>query len=353
MNEQHPESTPAPQILAPAPVYMPAAPPRGGGLFRALGVIFLIMAIFGALVIGAIAWMGSAFTGGSDVWVEENYHSGNKLSQHKIAIVTVEDVIMDATARHVLKQLKTAHEDDHVKAIVLKVDSPGGTINASDHIHRKVKEICRGTENTKPIVVSMQGLAASGGYYVSAPANQIFAERTTMTGSIGVIASFPMVHGLMDDFKVQMEVVKTGPMKDVGSPFRPMNEQEKERWQAIINDSFQTFLEVVSDGRGMDLEKVRALATGDIYTAREAKANGLVDEIGYLEDAIAAAESKAGVSDAKVVEYRRPLDFMDILFGVSARQGQTTLDVQSLFRMNLPRVMFLTQASPVMLSTNR
>jgi protease-4 len=165
-----------------------------------------------------------------------------------------------------------------------------------------------------------------------------------MTGSIGVIASFTNVYGLMDDFKVRMEVVKTGPMKDSGSPFRPMTDEERQRWQVIINDAFETFLGVVSEGRKMDADKVRSLATGEVYTAREAKANGLVDEIGYLEDAIEAAEAKAGVTDSKVIEYKRPLDFFEVLFG-SARSGKmsTQLDLQSIFRANVPRVMFLTQ----------
>jgi protease-4 len=350
MTERYSDSTTPPQMLTPAPVYVPVAPPSsGGGVLRALLVTAALLLLFGGALVVALLWMGGSIMTSTDSWIEENYHSGNKSATHKIAIVSVEDVIMDLTARHVLRQLKAAHEDDDVKAVVLKVDSPGGTINASDQIHRKVKELCRGSDRRKPVVVSMQGLAASGGYYVSAPADQIFAERTTMTGSIGVIASFPNFHGLMDQYKVRMEVVKTGPMKDAGSPFRAMTEDEKQRWQVIINDSFQTFLEVVSEGRNMDLEKVRALATGDVYTAREAKANGLVDEIGYLEDAIAAAEARAGVRDSKVIEYKRPLDIYEILFGAAAAGNFKTqqFDLQSLFRANVPRVMFLTQVPSI------
>jgi protease-4 len=284
----------------------------------------------------------------SDAWIEESFHSGNEYAKHKVAIVSVDGAIMDLTARFVLRQIKAARDDDRVKAVVLKVDSPGGTINASDHIHREVKKLCRGVENPKPVVVSMQGLAASGGYYVSAPANQILAERTTMTGSIGVIATFPNFGGLMDDFKVRMEVVKTGPSKDSGSPFRPMAESERQRWQEIIDDAFTTFLEVVSEGRQMDMERVRKLATGDVYTAREAKALGLVDEIGYLDDAVKVAERLAGVTDSRVIEYKRPLDLAELLFG-SAVKAKThgPFDLQSLFDANVPRVMFLTQAAPV------
>src|SRR5262245_27724986 len=309
MSDQYSSSTAAPQISNPTPVYVPVPPPRsGGGFVRALGILLVLFVVLGVAFCAMVYWVGSTVASNSDSWLDETYHSGNKLSKHKIAIVSIDDLIIDLTARRVIRQLKAAQEDEHVKAVVLKVDSPGGTINASDHIHRKVKELRRGPENSKPVVVSMQGLAASGGYYISAPANQIFAERTSMTGSIGVIASLPNVSGLMDDFKVRLEVVKTGPMKDSGSPFRPMTEPERQRWQAIIDDAFKTFLEVVSEGRRMDADKVRQLATGDIYTAREALASGLIDDIGYLEDAVAAAEKLAGVADSKVIEYKRPLN---------------------------------------------
>ena len=350
MNEQMPGSEVQPQVLAPvAPVYVQPPPPRrGSGVLTALLVLFAVFGASAAAIVGLIFAIGYALSDTSTTWLEESYHSGNKSSSHKIAIVSVDDIIMDSTARHVLRQLKAAQEDEHVKAVVLKVNSPGGTINASDHIHRKVKEVRHNPANPKPIVVSMQGLAASGGYYISAPANKIFAERTTMTGSIGVIASFPNVSGLMQDFKVGMEVVKTGPRKDSGSPFRAMTDEERERWHVIIGDAFDVFLDVVSEGRSMDKEVVRQLATGDVYTAREAKEHKLIDEIGYLEDAIAAAEALAGVTDSKVIEYKRPLDLVDLLLG-SATSGRasTTIDLQSIFRANVPRVMFLTQASSI------
>jgi protease-4 len=348
MNEPPLDAPAPPPVLTPvATAYSP--PPRtSSGAFAVLLVLLILFLCFGAVGIGAVYLVRSTVASTPDSWLEESFHSGNKNAKHKIAIVSVDGVIMDLTAGRVLRQIKAAHEDEHVKAVVLKVDSPGGTINGSDHIHRKVRELCRGDDNPKPVVVSMQGLAASGGYYVSAPANQIFAERTTLTGSIGVIASFPNFGGLMNDYKVRMEVVKTGPMKDSGSPFRIMTDSERDRWQVIIDDAFQTFLEVVSDGRKMDPGKVRELATGEVYTAREAKANGLIDEIGYLEDAIAAAERIAGVADSKVIEYKRPLDLAEILFGsAAAEKSNVAIDLQSIFRNNVPRVMFLTQASPL------
>jgi len=350
MTEQY-LGSPQPQNLQPATsAYMPPPPPRrGGGFFQAVLVLFAMVGFFAVIFCVGMYAIFSSFGVSDSAWLEEAHHSGNEASSQKIAIVSVDDIIMEATAEFVLDQIKAAKEDDAVKAVVLRVDSPGGTINASDHIHREVKKLCRGPGATKPVVVSMQGLAASGGYYVSAPADKIFAERTTMTGSIGVIASFPNVAELMDEWKVRMEVIKTGPLKDSGSPFRVMTDDERTRWDALIDDAFQTFIEVVVEGRtaaGLDESKVRELATGEVYIAREAKARGLVDEIGYLEDAIAAAEKLAGISDTNVIEYNRPLSLRELLIGVTAaKQSSIQIDLQSFFRANVPRLMFLSQAS--------
>jgi protease-4 len=341
-----------PKMLAPAAPSAayppPPVRPRSGGGLRVAIALVVVFGGLAAVCVGGVYALGSMFTVSSDdVWIEEVHHSGNRSASDKIAIVTVDDVLYEPTAKYVLKQLKRAEQDERVKAIVLKVDSPGGTINASDHIHRKVQQICRdrSNENFKHIVVSMQSLAASGGYYVSVAADKIYAEPTTLTGSIGVIASFPNVAGLLDRFDVRWEVVKTGPLKDTGSPFRPMTEPERERLRQIIDDAFQRFIDIVCEGRSdkLDRTKVIELANGDIYTAREAKQSGLVDEIGYIEDAIKAAESLAGITDSHVIEYKRPLSLSDILLGVSARKPAVQFDLDSLHRATIPRVMYMAE----------
>jgi protease-4 len=340
-----------PQMPHPAmPVYAQPAPlpRRGWGVFRALFIVFLVLGMFALLFVGGILGIAGMFVGSSEDRIEEHHFSGNASSQDKIAIVSVEDIIIDSSARRVIKQLKKARKDEHVKAVVLKVDSPGGTINASDHIHREVQKLIRDSESRKPVVVSMQGLAASGGYYISVPADAIYAEPTTMTGSIGVIASFPNVAGLMKRFDVQMEVIKTGPHKDAGSPFREMTEEERRRWSEIIGDAFDRFLEIVSEGRKMDRDKVKELATGEVYTAKEALQHGLIDGIGYLEDAVAAAEKKAGVTDAHVIEYKRPFHLSELLLGeTAARKQAVQIDLESLLRANVPRVMYMTQGPTI------
>jgi protease-4 len=351
MSDQPIDLPPQPQILSPAVAAIPQPPPprrRGRGILWTLFVLLVVFGGIAALGFWGIYSLGRSLAYSTDDWLEEKHHSGNASSPHKIAIVSAEDVIMDVTAKHVIRQLKAASKDSRVKAVVLKVDSPGGTISASDHIHRGVQKLRSDPTNPKPVVVAMQALAASGGYYISCPADEIFAEPTTMTGSIGVIASFPNVSGLMADWKVQMEVVKTGPFKDAGSPFRAMTEEERERWRAIIGDAFERFLDIVSEGRGMDRDRVRALATGDIYTAKEAKAHGLIDQIGYLDEAISVAEELAGVSDSNVVEYKRPLTLTDLLIGgMASRKPAMHIDLESLFRANVPRVMYLAQSPTI------
>ena len=339
--ETHPQLHPA---AAPA-----SAPPRRGrGFFRGLLIFFLVLALFAFLFLGGIVALASMFGFSGEEWVEEIHYAGNPSSPNKIAIVPVEDIIIDSTANHVIRHLKKAQKDDKVKAVVLKVDSPGGTINASDHIHRQVRKLLDNRENPKPVVVSMQGLAASGGYYISVPADEIFAEPTTMTGSIGVIASFYNVTGLMQKWDVEVKVIKTGPHKDSGSPFRRMKEEEEERWKVIIGDAFDRFLDIVSEGRKMDRDKVKSLATGDVYTSREAMRDGLIDQIGYLDDAVAAAEKRAGVTDSHVIEYKRPLNLRSLLLGEAASRKQAIqIDLESLLRANVPRVMYLTQGPTI------
>ena len=337
-----------PQLLPPAvPVALYPSPPRGRGFLSALLIFCGVFAVLGAICalgcFGIFSFMG--YSGDSSLQVV--HHSGNRNSPDKTAIVTLDGVIADSQAKFVERQFKTARDDAAVKAVVLKVDSPGGTISASDEIHRIVKKFRNDTG--KPVIVSMQSLAASGGYYISMPANRIFAQPTTITGSIGVIATFPNVRGLMEKFGVDVKIVKTGPLKDSGSPLRAMSAQEEARWQEIINDAFERFLSVVVEGRkgnGLDRDKVVALATGGVYTANESLKNGLIDQIGYLDEAIAYAESQAGVSDTNVIEYKRLFSFSELLLGESssARRPGIAGDLDGILRLNVPQVMYLSQA---------
>jgi protease-4 len=219
------------------------------------------------------------------------------------------------SAEWVVNALKDAREDKNVKAVVLEVDSPGGSITGSDLVHRAVdKTRAAGT----PVVAFFGTLAASGGYYVSAGADKIVAQPTAITGSIGVIMQTYTVDGLMKKIGVESVTVKTGKFKDMGSPYRGLETEEREMLQEIADEGHARFVSIVAAGRGMDESKAREIADGRILTASQALELGLVDELGYLEDAIAAAETLSNAAGATVYRYRRPPSVLD-LFGAEAR----------------------------------
>jgi protease-4 len=208
----------------------------------------------------------------------------------RIAVIPVEGVITSETATTVNKYLRQYGNDNRVKAILLRVDSPGGGVTASEEIYREVKRVKE--EKKKKIVVSMGTAAASGGYYIACPADQIFANSSTLTGSIGVIAEWVNYKNLTDWAKVQPIVFKSGEFKDSGSPTRDMTERERQYFQTLINTLYGQFVTVVVEGRkgrrDLDEAKIRQLADGRVFTGQEAKDSGLVDEIGGYEDALKA-----------------------------------------------------------------
>lgn len=208
-----------------------------------------------------------------------------------------------AFSERIVKWLRQAQKDNSIKAVVLRVDSPGGGVTASDEIYEEV--VRTRSEFGKPVVVSMGSLAASGGYYISAPADRIYANPTTITGSIGVITMIPNYEELMDKVGVKANVVKTGQFKDMASAFRPFSEEDKALLQSVLDDSYYRFVDIVSEGRKLDRATVRELADGRIYTGRQAKTVGLVDEFGSLQDAINHAGQLVGIHGApRTVEYQ-------------------------------------------------
>ncbi len=240
-----------------------------------------------------------------------------------VAIVRVEGIILSgsppaspfgsdggAYSERIIEHLDRAQEDASVKAIVLRVNSPGGSVVASDEIYQKMLEV------EKPIVVSMGELAASGGYYISAPADLIVANPATLTGSIGVITQVPNLEELMEKIGVEVVVIKSGAHKDEGSPFREMTEEEKAIWQAIIDEAYDQFVTIVAEGRDLPEEKVREIADGRVYTGKQAMKLGLVDELGNLPEAIDRAAELGGIEgEPRLVEYHRPPTLFETLFG--------------------------------------
>lgn len=233
----------------------------------------------------------------------------------KVLVISIEGTISDkpkekmlssrpSMVQELVSQIKRAEKDTDIKAVLLKVNSPGGTVTASDIIYH---EIGAYKERTGiKMVVSMVNVAASGGYYVSLPADWIMAHPTTITGSIGVIFARPGVSGFMEKLGLSMYVHKSGDRKDMGSPFRPPTEADNVIFKKLIDDMAGRFLGLVAKHRTIKPEHQAQIASAQIFSAREAQQVGLVDEIGYLNDAIAKAKSLAGLNpDARVVTYRR------------------------------------------------
>lgn len=222
-----------------------------------------------------------------------------------------------ASAERIVEQLERVQKNPNAKVVLLRVDSPGGGINASREIWAAVRRV---QESGRPVVVFMEDTAASGGYYISAPADRIIAMPDTITGSIGVIAVIPDLSGLYEKVGVRFEVVKSGEFKDMLNGDRPMTPAERAILERLIDDAYTDFVKVVAEGRQMPEEQVRKLADGRIYTGRQAKELGLVDELGGYRDAVAAAGQLAGLGpEPKVRVYAPARGFWEALSSTTAR----------------------------------
>ncbi|MCC6140464.1 MAG: signal peptide peptidase SppA [Nitrospira sp.] len=230
--------------------------------------------------------------------------------EDRIALIRIEGVIMDA--QETLGELKKFGENPSVKAIVLRIDSPGGGVVPSQEIYDAVRRVR--TKSNKAVIASMGSVAASGGYYIAAATDRIVANPGTLTGSIGVIMEMANVEGLLQKIGVEGVVVKSGKYKDVGSPLRKMSDEERGLLQTVMDDVHKQFIEAVAEGRSLEVPEVQALADGRIFTGRQAKDAKLVDELGDLDDAIQLAADVAGIEgDPRVVEQRRRFSIRELL----------------------------------------
>jgi len=247
------------------------------------------------IVLGLAFFLGTYLT----TWFIEGPPSG----ANQIALVRVEGVIL--AADDTVEQLRTFAENPAIKAILLRIDSPGGAVVPSQEIYDEVKKI-RAAGKQK-LVVSMGTVAASGGYYIASASDKIVANPGTLTGSIGVIMELPNLEGLMKKIGVETTVIKSGAHKDLVSPFRTMGAAERQILQRVMDDVHDQFIQAVSDGRWLDKAGVTRLADGQVFTGRQAKEKGLIDELGSFEDAIKIAGELAGiVGRPTIVEPKRP-----------------------------------------------
>ncbi len=236
------------------------------------------------------------------------------LTGSRVAILPIEGVI--ASEEEVLRNLRSFREDASVRAFVLEIRSPGGGVGASQAIYQELQRLKE--EDDRPVVAWLGDVAASGGYYVSLPADSIYALPGTITGSIGVIMEFPNAQELFRKVGIGWEVVKSGPHKDVGSPFRPMTEEDREILERLVGDVWEQFVEAVAESRGLGRERVEALADGRVFTGERAIGLGLVDGIGSLEQAIDVAGRLSGLGEgpATIRPRERRLGLLDLLIGV-------------------------------------
>jgi protease-4 len=249
----------------------------------------IVLFIFGGLF---LAFFGFLLLAYSVVRGESPHIAGGP----RIGVVPVKGGIGmgdgGADAETVLKHIKKFEDDDGIKAVVIRIDSPGGSVGPSQEIHDEVAKLAK----KKTVVCSLGNVAASGGFYVAVACPKIVAAPGTLTGSIGVISQFANVKGLVERFNVKMETVKSGKLKDAGNPFRDMTPEDRAYWQALIDRVYGQFLAAVVQGRGLDEAEVRKVADGRVITGAEAKELGLVDALGNFYDAVELAKTEAKLS---------------------------------------------------------
>ena len=259
----------------------------------------------------------------------------------KVLIIPIRGIISDSTKKGVLydmpsmvqeivSQLRIAEKDEEIRAVLLKIDSPGGSTTASDILYHEIMAFKKRTG--AKVVAAMMDIAASGGYYVSLPSDLIIAHPTTVTGSIGVIFIRPELTDIMGKIGLDIEVIKSGQNKDMGSPFRQSTEEEQKIFQGLINELGGRFINLVAKHRKIDQNILSDISTARVYLAREALQLGLVDKIGYLNDAVLQAKKLAGLNeDCKVIVYRRTRYPNDNIYNTSTTkfgsQGLSLIDL--------------------------
>lgn len=253
---------------------------------------------------------------------------GDGFGKDKVAVVTVKGLISDS--KSVIEQIHDAEESSGVKAIVIRINSPGGGVGASQEIYREVTKI-----KDKKVVVSMGSVAASGGYYIACGAEKIYANPGTLTGSIGVLMEFANVEELLGKIGLKGYVVKSGEYKDIGSPIRPMTDQERELLQGVIDNTYRQFVKVVSKGRRLPEDYVKGLADGRVFTGEQAKDLKLVDELGDLDDAVDGVAKMAGIKGKPYVKYmeKRRFSVFNLFLGDEADSVFNALNNQ-IFGLN-------------------
>lgn len=259
-------------------------------------VIFVILGLFLLLVVISIIL----------VVFQKSIPMGNQ-----IALIRIEGLITDS--RDATEDIKEYVKNPSIKAIVLRIDSPGGAVGPAQEIYEEVRKAAA----KKKVIVSMGSVAASGGYYIASPATKIMANPGTLTGSIGVIMEIPNISGLMDKLGIRTEVVKSGRHKDIASIFRGVGKEEREILQGVLDNVHGQFIRAVAEGRNMLPSDVEKVADGRVFTGEQALKKGLIDELGNLEDAVQAAAKLSGIKgEPAIVSKKEHFSLIDLIKGV-------------------------------------
>lgn len=328
------------------PKRQPAKPRSrsGGGFWKILMGILLAVSIIGNFLLFFMLIAVAAFVAegtGSRAYRENVIRKGD--SDLKIVVIRLEGVIDGEQSEYIRRQLRAAREDDNVHAVIIRTVSPGGSVSSSDQIHH---ELLRFKEETnRPVVAFMQTVAASGGYYTSVACDRIVAEPTVITGSIGVIVNHMVVKELLEEkLGIGAHLIRSAPKKAWPSLFDEYTEEgEAYLQEKLIQPAYERFVDLVDAGReDLSREDVLTLADGSIYYAQEALDKHLIDEIGYIDTAIAAAETLAGISDAQVIEYSPVFSWASLM--ESEEQSLLKIDPKIFEEMAVPKVMYLWRA---------
>ena len=318
-----PPMQPMPQMMPMGPMMpmgfpFPPPPPRRSGVGRAVFMGMLVFLLLLSGVLNLVLIGASLGEGGGAMTQTVKAGGGND----KIALVPLRGIIDANLSAQFDRFMDLAEADKNVKAVVVEIDSPGGTVTASDEIYNRLKLFK--SKKGVPIVVSMGSLATSGGYYAACGADHVFAQPTTFTGNIGVLMPRYNFHKLMEKYGVEeTTIVSSGAtFKNAGSSFRPESAEEKQYMQELADSAFSQFKNVVTQGRSSKLKaNMEDVANGKVFTAATALNMGLIDQVGYLEDAQAYAQSTAGLNNPTVIRYQDPPSFMDVLLASRSNVG--------------------------------
>jgi protease-4 len=307
------------------------------GIVLVLSIIANFVLFFALIAVSAQMFIG---TGTTQTVVEKIIEEGP--AESKIAVIKIEGIINGELADDIAEQIKAAKKDTNVKAVIFKTTTPGGGISASNKIYDQILRLK--AETGKPTIAFMDTIATSGGYYTSSACDKIIAEPTAITGSIGVIMGHFVLQDLLEQkLGVKPVIIKSGPKKDWPTSFEPVTEEQRAYLdETLITPAYERFLDIVATGRGelITKEQIRAIADGSVYNAQQALDGKLIDEIGYMEEAIEAAKSLANITEAKIVEYKKPFSFESFL-GV---RTFLHIDRNTLYEFTTPQLMYLWEA---------